>query len=236
VSRTQALIDQLAAAGRALTTDDLRAEIARTNVARAAARRLAGLRRGSARVAGAEAFPLLAAFWRLAPGDYAPLAGEAAEAIARRAPLAGPRVLLLGAPVDSSRLHAAIESYGAVVVAETGPWGSEVAGDDVAATGDPIAALADKYRADVSGPRAPADAMRRVCERALEHADAVVVSLPPDDMVFGWDYPSLRARLQVRGIPHACLRADPDQPLTPEDYARLRALVAAAERHEAPRG
>jgi benzoyl-CoA reductase/2-hydroxyglutaryl-CoA dehydratase subunit BcrC/BadD/HgdB len=237
VSRTQALTDQLAASsGRVISTDDLRAEIVRTNAARAAARRLSALRRGAARVAGAEAFPLLAAFWRLAPDDYAPLAGEAADVIARRAPLDGPRVLLLGAPVDTSRLHAAIESQGAVVVAEAGPWGSEAAGDDVAAAGDPIAALADKYRADVSGPRAPAEAVRRFTERALDDADAVVVLLPPDDMVFGWDYPSLRARLQGRGIPHACFRGDPYQPLTPEDQAQLRALVAAAERHEAPRG
>ncbi len=33
----------------------------------------------------------------------------------------------------------------------------------------------------------------------LDDVDAVVVSLPPEDAVFGWDYPALRDMLQARG-------------------------------------
>ena len=69
----------------------------------------------------------------------------------------------------------------------------------------------------------------------LDDVDAVVVSLPPEDTVFGWDYPALRDLLQARRIPHVCLRGDPYQPLTPADHDRLdtlaRRLAAAEARH-----
>ena len=62
----------------------------------------------------------------------------------------------------------------------------------------------------------------------LDDVDAVVTSLPPDDAVFGWDYPALRGMLQARGIPHVCLRSDPYQALTADEHAALAAMVAAA--------
>ena len=96
----------------------------RTNTARSAARRLAALRHVAPRIKGAEVLPLLGAFWQLPPNDYASLADEAVDDIAQRPPLDGPRVLLAGAPVDGPVLHAAIESHGAIVVEEVGPWGS----------------------------------------------------------------------------------------------------------------
>ena len=238
VMRTRALVDELASAsGRMPSADDLRREIARANAARAAAARLVALRRGVPRVAGTEVFPLLAAFWEMEPERYVEMAREAANAIAARPPLAGPRVLLTGAPVDGPTLHEAIEWHGAIVVAEVGPWGSGAAGDDVRVDDDPAAALADKYRADSTGARTPADSLRRWTERMLDDVDAVVVSLPPDDAVFGWDYPWLRDRLQSRGVPHACLHGDPYEPPTAADHAALDAMVSAAsQRQEARRG
>jgi benzoyl-CoA reductase/2-hydroxyglutaryl-CoA dehydratase subunit BcrC/BadD/HgdB len=173
----------------------------------------------------------------MAPDRYVTLAGQAAREIAARPPLAGPRVLLAGAPVEAPVLHQAIESHGAVVVAEAGPWGSGGAGDDVRVGGDPVAALADKYRADASGPRTPVSSWRRWIEPMLADVDAVVVSLPPDDAVFGWGYPALRDLLETRGIPHVCLRGDQHEPPTAADQARLDAMVAEASRlQEATRG
>jgi hypothetical protein len=238
VARTHALLDELASAsGRMPSDDDRRHEIARTNAARAAARRLIQLRRIAPRVAGTEVFPLLAAFWEMDPDQYVTLADEAARDIAARPPLTGPRVLLSGAPVDDSSLHEAIESRGAVVVAEVGPWGSGAPGEDVRIDDEPVAALADKYRTDVIGPRTPVDTLRLWTERQLDEVDAVVVSLPPDDAVFGWDYPVLRDRLLARGIPHVCLRGSPYESPTPADHARLDAMIsAAAQLQEASRG
>jgi hypothetical protein len=206
----------------------VRHEITRANGARAAARRLIALRRGEPRVTGAEVLPLLGAFWSLPPEEYATLAEEAADDIARRAPLAGLRVLLAGAPVDSPALHAAIESRGAIVVAEAGPWGSDMAADDLDGGKDPITALAERYRTHTIGARTPAGILRASTARALDSVDAVVMSLPPDDAVFGWDYPALRDLLATRRIPHICLHGDPYEPLSPDDSALLDTLVAGA--------
>jgi benzoyl-CoA reductase/2-hydroxyglutaryl-CoA dehydratase subunit BcrC/BadD/HgdB len=231
VARTRALLDDLSSAtGRTPSADDLRREITRANTARAAARRLVELRRPVPRVAGGEVFPLLAAFWEMEPDRYATMADDAASRIASRPPLAGPRVLLTGAPVDAPTLHEAIESHGAVVVAEVGPWGSDAAGEDVRIDDNPVAALADKYRTDSIGARTPVDSLRRVTERMLDEVDAVVVSLPPNDAVFGWDYPALRNLLNARRIPHVCLRGEPHETPTLADHAALDAMVSAASR------
>ena len=228
-ARVGVLFDELASVtGRQPSLDDLRHEIARTNAARSAARRLVALRHAAPRINGAEVLPLLGAFWQLPPNDYASLAAEAAADIAQRPPLHGPRVLLAGAPVDSPALHAAIESHGAIVVEEVGPWGSAAAGDDVDCAGDPLLALGDKYRRDAIGPRTPIGALRGSISRMLDSIDAVVVSLPPEDTVFGWDYPALRDLLQVRHIPHVCLHRDPYRLLTSADHARLDTLAGAA--------
>jgi hypothetical protein len=229
VARVRALLDELSSAsGRVASDDDLRGEIERANAARAVARRLVELRRPVPRVAGAEVFPLLAAFWEMNPDRYVEMASDAATRIAARPPLAGPRVLLTGVPVDRHTLHETIESHGAVVVDELSPWGSGAAGDDVRIDDDPVAALADKYRDDSIGARTPVDALRRVTQSRLDEVDAVVVSLPPDDAVFGWDYPALRDVLNARRIPHVCLRCDLYERPIPADHVALDAMVSAA--------
>jgi hypothetical protein len=96
-------------------------------------------------------------------------------------------------------------------------------------------ALTEKYRAESIGARMPIDELRRVIERNLDDIDAVVVSLPPEDSVFGWDYPVLRDALEARRIPYVCLRGDPYQPLTAPDHSRLEAMVAAAARAQEAR-
>jgi benzoyl-CoA reductase/2-hydroxyglutaryl-CoA dehydratase subunit BcrC/BadD/HgdB len=227
-ARIRDLLDELTSVtGRRVTLDDVRDEIARTNAARAAARRLLALRRGAPRIKGAEVFPLLGAFWHMAPEDYSVLAGEAADEIERRPALTGARVVLMGAPVDGTALHDAIESRGAIVVAEVSPWGTGAAGKDVCGD-DPIAALAEKYRIDVISPRTPAGSLQDSIAHMVDEVDAVVVSLPPDDAVFGWDYPALRGLFETKRIPHICLRGDPCRPMSPEDAAQLDKLTNAA--------
>jgi benzoyl-CoA reductase/2-hydroxyglutaryl-CoA dehydratase subunit BcrC/BadD/HgdB len=227
-ARTRDLLNELTSlTGRHPALDDVRDEIARMNVARAAARRLQALRRGAPKVKGAEVFPLLGAFWLIAPEDYSILAGEAADEIERRPALSGARVLVRGSPVDGTALHDAIESRGAIVVAEVSPWGTGVAGNDVCGD-DPIAALAEKYRSDVISPRTPAGMLPDSITRLVDEVDAVLVALPPDDAVFGWDYPALRALLETKRIPHICLRGDPCRPVSPEDAVQLDKLTNAA--------
>jgi hypothetical protein len=59
--------------------------------------------------------------------------------------------------------------------------------------------------------------MRRLLEETLDGIDAVVVSLPPEDTVFGWDYPWLRDLLERRCIPHTCVSS--------ADHERLDTLM-----------
>jgi benzoyl-CoA reductase/2-hydroxyglutaryl-CoA dehydratase subunit BcrC/BadD/HgdB len=231
VARTRALCDALASvSGRTPSDDDLRREIERANAARHAARRLMALRRRHPRIGGTEVFALLAAFWEMEPDRYTAMVSEAADAIATRPRLDGPHVLLIGAPVDAPATHHAIESHGAIVTAELVPWGTGANGDDVRVDDDPLTALADWYRTNTIGARTPVGTMRRWIDEKLEETDAVVVLLPQDDAVFGWDYPALRDRLASLGIPHVCLRGDPYQPLTQSDHVQLEAMAAAASR------
>ena len=231
VARTRALCDELASvSGRTPSADDLRREIGRANAARHAARRLMALRRSRPRISGAEVFPLLAAFWEMDPDRYVETVGEAAHAIAKRQPLKGPCVVLTGAPVDAPAMHHAIEAHGAIVTAELVPLGTGANGDDVRLDDDPLTALADWYRTNTIGARTPVGTMRRWIDERLEDTDAVVVLLPHDDAVFGWDYPALRDRLASLGIPHVCLRGDPYQPPTHSDHVQLDAMIAAASR------
>ncbi len=237
-ARLRDLLHELAKVNnRMVTLDDMRHEITRANLARGAGRRLVSLRRGMPRITGAEVFPLLGAFWTVDPETYATLASAAADEIGRRSPLAGPRVLLAGAPVDGTDLHSAIETRGAVVVSEIGPWGSGAFGADVVCDNDPITALADKYGADAIGPRTPAPQLRASIVGLLDDVDAVIVSLPPEDTTFGWDYPELRNLLQNRGIPHVCLSGDPCDPLSAANEERLDMLMSAVPvRTEVRRG
>lgn len=224
--RARALAAQLASlAGKQLGPDDLRRAIASANRARAAARRLSAQRTGKPRIAGSDALPLLGAFWQLEPERYASLADAAAESAARRAPLEGPRALIAGAPVDGTALHAAIEATGSVVVAELSPFGSCGTTMDVDLAEDPVASLAEHYRRESLDARLPVTALMRKLDVLLGHVAAVVISLPPDDASFGWDYPRVRELLAARSIPHAVLGGDPAFGPTAGDLERIRAML-----------
>jgi len=87
------------------------------------------------------------------------------------------------------------------------------------------------------GTRTPVAAVRRWIDGMLDEVDAVVVSLPPDDAVFGWDYPALRDVLDARRIPHVCLRGDQYQPPNAAEHAQLNAMLSSASSlHEARHG
>jgi hypothetical protein len=223
-ARTRELFETLAAlARRPVSVRDARQVMAQANLAREALRRLLALRRGVPRVSGREVLPLIGAFWRLAPERYVTLANQAADILARRAPLEGPRVALMGAPVDGPALHAAIESHGAVVVTETGPWGADAAMGDDPVADDPFEAIAERYQRAI-GPRTPRTAMTHRLAQLIGAVDAVVVSMPPDDAVFGWEYPALRRWMEEHRLPHVCVSGDPCEPLSAHDDERLSAF------------
>jgi hypothetical protein len=227
-ARARELFDTLAAlAPPRGSLGDIRHAMAQADLARAALGRLVALRRGLPRVSGSEVLPLMGALWQLAPERYVSLANQAAETLARRAPLDGPRVALMGAPVDGPALHAAVESHGAIVVAEPGPWGSDAAAGEAIADDDPFAAIAERYRRCAIGPRTPRGTIWHRLVPLLGSIDAVVVSMPPDDAVFGWEYPALRTWLEEHRLPHLCVSADSCEPLSAHDTERLSAFIDA---------
>jgi benzoyl-CoA reductase/2-hydroxyglutaryl-CoA dehydratase subunit BcrC/BadD/HgdB len=235
--RTRELAQRLASlAGRRLAPDDVRAAIARANRARAAAGRIDALRSPIPRIDGSEALPLTGAVWQIEPERYAALATAAAGELAGRPALGGTRVLLAGAPVDSTALHAAIEAEGGVVVAELSPFGTCGVRVEVEVSTDPFAALAEHYRRESIDARLPVAALMRKLADALEHADAVIICLPPDDASFGFDYPRMRDLLARRGIAHSVVTGDHATSATAADRERIRTVLRSVSAREARRG
>ena len=215
--------------------EGLRAQIVHGNDARAAARRLATLRRDPARVSGAEMLPLLGARWSTPPERYAGLADDARNALAARPMLPGRRVMLAGMPVDSTALHAAIEPLGAVVVDEISPFSTHEGSGSVDAAADPFAAVAKWYGTELVTARSPGEMLMRRIEESLAGIDVVIFLLPPDDARFGWDVPRLRAVLEARSIGHAIVRSDPECGLSESEFASIRAALGQASASQAVR-
>jgi benzoyl-CoA reductase/2-hydroxyglutaryl-CoA dehydratase subunit BcrC/BadD/HgdB len=203
LDRTQELMEALPPISR----DRLRDAIAESNKARAAVRSLLQLR--SDRLTGAEALQLIGAFYFMDRREYAALASAAAEELSHRPLIPGPRVMVKGTPLDHPFLHQAIEAHDAIVVAEDDWWGSRAAGEDIRADGDLRQAIFEKYYLDAPSPRVfpSAAADEWFCQTAST-VDGVVFYFPPEDDVFGWDYPRQRRILDQRGIPHLLLRTD----------------------------
>ena len=147
--------------------------------------------------------------------EYTPLARIAVRDIERRPPIAGPRILIKGSPLDGPDVCAAIEEQGAIVVAEDDWWGSRAAGQDIVASADPIRSIFEKYYLDAPSPRVfPAAIADAWFQRKASDVDGVVFYLPYEDDVLGWDYPRLRAHLDGRAIPHTMLRDASPEPIS----------------------
>ncbi|HEY3517122.1 MAG TPA: 2-hydroxyacyl-CoA dehydratase family protein, partial [Gammaproteobacteria bacterium] len=215
-------------AGRPHRADNLLDAIVSANRARAAARRLNALRGARPRIAGADALPLLGAFWQLEPERYAALANAAADTLARRVPLERRRVLVAGVPVDSPAMHAAIEAEDAVVVAELSPFGGCGTSVDVVIADDPFPALANHYGRESIDARLPVDVLMHRLDDLLGAAQAVVLSQPPDDASYGWDYPRIRELLARRATSHTVLTGDSAGGAMAADRERIRALLGDA--------
>ena len=99
---------------------------------------------------------------------------------------------------------------------------------DIQAEIDPIEAIFEKYYLDAPSPRVfPQAAADEWFLKALDGTDGVVFYVPPEDAVFGWDYPRLRAVLNQRGIPHLLIRADASaEGLSAECHEEIETFVA----------
>lgn len=211
LTRTEKLKKQLEEiAGRPIATRNLLEEVAESNAARAAVRRLLRLRQRTPRLTGTEALPLIGAYWFMARAQYVKLALNAAEILTRRETLPGVRLLVKGAPLDGVWLHAALETHGAIVVAEDDWWGTRSVGTDIDARNDVLKAIFEHYYSEAPSPRVfpPEVADRWFQSSVTDGIDGVVFYLPLEDYVAGWDYPRHKRFLDGLGIRSLVVRED----------------------------
>jgi benzoyl-CoA reductase/2-hydroxyglutaryl-CoA dehydratase subunit BcrC/BadD/HgdB len=196
--------------GQPIGADALREAVVESNAARAAVRRLLRLRHDGPRLSGTEALRLIGPFWFMSRAEFATLALEAAEDLERRERLPGVRLLVKGAPLDGVGLHSALETRGAVVIAEDDWWGARSVGVDIDASADVLTAIFEHYYLEAPSPRVfpPEDADRWFQSRVTNGVDGVVFYLPPEDYVAGWDYPRQKQFLDGLGIRSLVMRED----------------------------
>lgn len=217
--------------GTPITSKALQQAVEESNSARRAIRKLLCMRRPEPKISGKEALALIGASSFICRDDYSRMAEQAVNLIEQRKPLPGVQVMIVGASLNHRGLHNAIESHGAVVVAEDDWWGSRSAGMDVDESSDSlIQAIFEKYYFDAPSPRLfpfeIADAWFQ--QAAAEGIDGVIFYLPPEDCVAGWDYPRRRRYLEDRGIPCFLVREDA-MSISKEGHGRIEKFVRSIE-------
>jgi hypothetical protein len=206
-----------------LRADDLSRAIEASNQARLAIRKLLAFREGpEPRLSGTQAMALIGAMYFMNRVEYAQLATQAATEISVREPIPCPRILIKGSPLHHTGLHQAIESRGAVVVAEDDWWGSRAPAKEIPQDGDLVRAIFETCYREAPSPRENSDAWFL---SASANADAVVCYLPPEDDVLGWDYPRFRQTLGERGTPSLLVREDASEELSPECRQSIQDFV-----------
>lgn len=180
-----------------------------SNLARAAIRDLLRLRRrAKPKLSGTEALAILGAWNFMERDEFTKIAGKAFVELKSRSTLNGKRLMVKGIPLNHRGVHQAIESHGAVVVAEDDWHGSRSAGRDIALGKDLLSCIFRKYHRDADSPRVfPSEEEDKWfrCE-ALRGIDGVIFYLPPDDDVRGWDYPQQKNFLDENFIPNLLVR------------------------------
>lgn len=235
LERTKALIDRLSQIGR-ITPKSLSEATAESNLARAALRKIQSLRAGETpRIKGSDAVAISGAMYFMDRSAFAQGAKEAYREFKSAKPLRGPRLLIKGTPLPHPKLHEALESHGAVVVAEDDWWGSRAADTRIPAVRGTNAmkrAIFENYYLHAPSPRVlpSADADIWFQKRVKKGIDGVVFYLPPDDDVLGWDYPRQRDFAAARGIPSLLIREDAAHGLPAPALAQIAEFVKAIPR------
>jgi benzoyl-CoA reductase/2-hydroxyglutaryl-CoA dehydratase subunit BcrC/BadD/HgdB len=221
--------DQVAAlAGRPVTDDDLRASIALHNDIRRLVDRLYAL---------SERLPSPALLAAIRAGHLTPretyrhlLADLVAALEAEEGAVAphAPRLIVVGAHLDDTSLYEAIAEAGGHVVDDVLDLGHLYYSELAAEGGDPLAALADRYLAQVPiaakmHPHRRRDEALMALVRARA-ADGVVLAPQKFCEPHGFDYVTLKNALDGAGVPHLLVELEQAQ-VTGQIRTRLGAFV-----------
>lgn len=235
LARTKDLIERLKQIGP-VHGKSLSNAVMESNRARAAWRRLQNLRMGDApRISGTDALVISGALYFMDRVTYAKLVNRACRETKSSKPLRGPHLLIKGTPLHHPRFHQALEAHGAVVTAEDDWWGARAADANIRSAHSLQALVRGVFEncyLRAPSPRvAPAAAADLWFQKAVKRGiDGVVFYLPPDDDVYGWDYPRQRDFVRASGIPSLLIREDASRDLSIEMNGRLRAFIEAAHR------
>jgi benzoyl-CoA reductase/2-hydroxyglutaryl-CoA dehydratase subunit BcrC/BadD/HgdB len=235
IDRTKDLMRLLKGTGT-IDWKSLSNAVKESNSARAALRRLQNLRRGiTPRISGSDAHAITGALYFMDRVEYAQLVNEACHSAKSAKPLRGPRLLIKGIPLHHARLHYALEAHDAVVVAEDDWWGSRAVHANIAparGAASLVRAIFENYYLRAPSPRvspiAVADRWFQIEVR--RGVDGVVFYLPPDDDVYGWDYPRQRDYLYAHGIPSLLIREDATRGLSRDTNAQLQGFMEQIRR------
>jgi benzoyl-CoA reductase/2-hydroxyglutaryl-CoA dehydratase subunit BcrC/BadD/HgdB len=95
-----------------------------------------------------------------------------------------------------------------------------------------VKAVFEKYYLHAPSPRVSptADADRWFQNAVRRRADGIVFYLPPDDDVYGWDYPRQRDFLRERSIPSLLIREDASRGLSGDTTTRIQEFVKTIRR------
>ncbi len=230
IARTRDLMRRLGQVGP-ISGRSLSNAIKESNGARAALRRLQNLRTGKApRISGSDAHVISGALYFMDRAQCAKLVDEVCRQSQSAKPLHGPRLLIKGMPLHHARLHQALEAHHAVVVAEDDWWGSRAVGANIVparGAGSFVKAIFENYYLRAPSPRvSPAAAADRWFKSAVRRGvEGVVFYLPPDDDVYGWDYPRQRDFLHERGIASLLIREDASRGLSVKTIAQIKEFI-----------
>lgn len=191
--------------GKPVERGALSVEIVRANVQRRSLRQLLAQRAGpQPKMSGVEALDLIATLGSVPIAEGERLISQAAERYASASPLDGRRVLVTGAPQETSALYALIEASGCIVVGEDHLWGGPIAERDLDEAGDPFESLLARWRKPPSG--SPRQSSRERAERLVEQAESLGVDAVIHLRMIGeesapWDVHELARALEPLGVP-----------------------------------
>ncbi len=237
LERTKDLLGRLKQIG-SVSARSLSQAVAASNRARSALHKLQSLRTGPVPcISGADAMAATGSLYFMDRTDHAKLVEAVCRELKFAEPRRGPRLLIKGAPLHHPKLHQALEANGAVVVAEDDWWGSRATNAKIASArgaGATVRAIFENYYLHAPSPRVSpsADAdlwFRKAIKRGI---DGVIFYLPPDDDVYGWDYPRHRDFVSARGLPSLLIREDASRALSANATAQIQDFVRTIGRKQ----
>ena len=235
LARTKDLLERIQQIGP-VSAKLLAQAIAESNRARSAVRKLQSLRAAPApRVSGTDALAVSSALYFMERSAFATQAEAACRKFKSAKKLRGPRLLIKGIPLHHPKLHQVLEAHGAVVVAEDDWWGARASHAKISSPrglSAGVRAIFENYYQHAPSPRVSpsrdADAwFKKSVEKGI---DGVIFYLPPDDDVYGWDYPRQRDFVHARGTPSLLIREDASRSLSAGTTSQLQEFISALGR------